>query len=64
MSPGVTAVDAVVVGGGIVGTSTAYHLTKMGAKVALLETGGDCVRDIGGVRRADPDSGPAPGPRA
>lgn len=31
--------DAVVVGGGIVGTSTAYHLTKMGAKVALLERG-------------------------
>ena len=39
MSPGATTVDAVVVGGGIVGTSTAYHLTKMGAKVALLERG-------------------------
>ena len=39
MSPGSIVVDAVVVGGGIVGTSTAYHLTKMGAKVALLERG-------------------------
>ena len=39
MSPGTTSVDAVVVGGGIVGTSTAYHLTKMGAKVTLLERG-------------------------
>ena len=38
MSPGTTA-DAVVVGGGIVGTSTAYHLTQMGAKVTLLERG-------------------------
>ena len=39
MSPGSIVVDAVVVGGGIVGTSTAYHLTKMGARVALLECG-------------------------
>ena len=39
MSPGVATADAVVIGGGIVGTSTAYHLTKMGAKVTLLERG-------------------------
>ena len=39
MSPTVATADAVVIGGGIVGTSTAYHLTKMGAKVTLLERG-------------------------
>ena len=39
MSPTVVTADAVVIGGGIVGTSTAYHLTRMGAKVALLERG-------------------------
>ena len=39
MSRTVATADAVVIGGGIVGTSTAYHLTRMGAKVTLLERG-------------------------
>ena len=29
--------DVVVIGGGIVGTSTAYHLSKKGVDVVLLE---------------------------
>ena len=29
--------DCVVIGGGVVGTSTAYHLAKKGVQVTLLE---------------------------
>ena len=29
--------DVIVIGGGVVGTSTAYHLAKRGLKVTLLE---------------------------
>lgn len=32
-------VDAVVIGGGILGAATAYHLTKFGAEVCLVERG-------------------------
>ena len=31
--------DVVIVGGGIVGSATAYYLAKGGAKVVLLEKG-------------------------
>ena len=33
------AVDALVIGAGVVGTSTAYFLAKQGLKVALCEKG-------------------------
>ena len=29
--------DVIVIGGGVVGTSTSYHLAKRGLKVTLLE---------------------------
>lgn len=29
--------DALVIGGGVIGASTAYQLSKMGYKVAILE---------------------------
>ena len=32
-------VDVAIVGGGIVGLATAYHLTRQGAKVAVFEKG-------------------------
>jgi 4-methylaminobutanoate oxidase (formaldehyde-forming) len=32
-----TSTDVVVVGGGVVGASTAYHLAKKGIKTLLLE---------------------------
>jgi len=31
--------DAVIIGGGIIGTFTAYYLSKRGLKVALVEKG-------------------------
>ncbi|YCH32234.1 FAD-binding oxidoreductase [Erwinia sp. D4-22] len=34
-----TAVDVIVIGGGIIGTSTAYELAKQGVSVALFEKG-------------------------
>jgi len=32
-----TATDAVVVGGGVIGASTAYHLAKKGVRAVLIE---------------------------
>ncbi len=29
--------DAIVIGGGLVGTSTAYHLVRAGAKTLLID---------------------------
>ncbi|MFN8371494.1 MAG: FAD-dependent oxidoreductase [Anaerolineae bacterium] len=34
--------DTIIIGGGVVGTSAAYHLTRAGAKVLLLDS-----RDLG-----------------
>ncbi|MEU2199014.1 FAD-binding oxidoreductase [Isoptericola sp. NPDC019482] len=46
--------DAVVVGGGVMGTSVAFHLAEAGAHVVLLESGelgsGSSGKPIGGVR--------------
>lgn len=46
--------DAVVVGGGVMGTSVAFHLAEAGADVLLLESGelgrGSSGKPIGGVR--------------
>ncbi|MEL7974568.1 FAD-binding oxidoreductase [Isoptericola sp. F-RaC21] len=50
--PGTT--DAVVVGGGVMGASVAFHLAEAGARVVLLEAGelgrGSSGKPIGGVR--------------
>jgi len=49
------AVDAIVIGGGIVGLASAYHLSKRGQKVLLLEKkypgSGSTGRCIGGIRQ-------------
>ncbi|SKC68509.1 NAD(P)/FAD-dependent oxidoreductase [Krasilnikoviella flava] len=46
--------DVVVVGGGVMGASVAFHLTEAGADVVLLESGelgrGSSGKPIGGVR--------------
>ncbi|MFY9331160.1 MAG: FAD-binding oxidoreductase [Candidatus Nanopelagicales bacterium] len=46
--------DVVVVGGGVMGTSAAFHLAEAGASVALIErgdlAGGSTSRAAGGVR--------------
>ena len=53
-------VDAVVVGGGIVGTSTALELADQGLSVALCEKGGigheQSSRNWGWVRAGDRDA--------
>jgi sarcosine oxidase subunit beta len=47
--------DAIVIGGGIIGTATGYYLTKKGLKVYLFEkdylTAGSTGRCIGGIRQ-------------
>ena len=47
--------DAIVIGGGIIGTATGYYLTKRGLKVFLFEkdylTAGSTGRCIGGIRQ-------------
>ena len=49
-----TAADVVVVGGGVMGTSTAFHLAEAGVNVVLIErgdlAGGSTSRAAGGVR--------------
>jgi sarcosine oxidase subunit beta len=49
------AVDAIVIGGGIVGLASAFHLSKRGQKVLLLEKNypgsGSTGRCIGGIRQ-------------
>jgi len=51
--------EVVVIGGGLVGTSTCYHLSKRGKKVVLLEKRGIAEeasgRSIGGVRQQNRD---------
>jgi sarcosine oxidase subunit beta len=47
--------DVVIIGGGIMGASTAYHLAKRGADVVLLETAemfglGSTGLNAGGIR--------------
>ncbi|MFI2294699.1 NAD(P)/FAD-dependent oxidoreductase [Isoptericola sp. NPDC019571] len=46
--------DVVVVGGGVMGTSVAFHLAEAGSRVVLLESGelggGSSGKPIGGVR--------------
>ncbi|MGH3077490.1 MAG: NAD(P)/FAD-dependent oxidoreductase [Gaiellaceae bacterium] len=52
--------DAVVVGGGVIGTSTAFHLAEAGTGVVLLEkselASGSTSRAAGGVRAQFSDS--------
>lgn len=47
--------DAIVIGGGIIGTATGYYLTKKGFTVCLIEkdylTAGSTGRCIGGIRQ-------------
>ena len=50
-----TAADVVIIGGGIMGASTAYHLAKRGADVVVLEAGemfglGSTGLNAGGIR--------------
>jgi len=49
--------DVVVIGGGVIGTSTAYYLSKKGIKVALVEKGdiasGAAGRSNGNIKLAD-----------
>ncbi|MBN2399817.1 MAG: FAD-binding oxidoreductase [Candidatus Aminicenantes bacterium] len=50
-----SAADAIVIGGGIIGLASAYHLSKRGQKVILLEKkypgSGSTGRCIGGIRQ-------------
>ena len=47
--------DAIVIGGGIIGTATGYYLSQKGLKVLLLEkdylTSGSTGRCITGIRQ-------------
>jgi len=47
--------DVIIIGGGIIGTATGYHLTRRGLKVYLFEkdylTAGSTGRCIGGIRQ-------------
>jgi len=49
--------DTIVIGGGVIGTSTAYYLSKKGIKVALIEKGdiasGAAGRSNGNIKLAD-----------
>jgi sarcosine oxidase subunit beta len=49
------AVDAIVIGGGIIGLASAFHLSKRGQRVRLLEKNypgsGSTGRCIGGIRQ-------------
>jgi sarcosine oxidase, subunit beta len=53
-SPLPTAADVVIVGGGVVGVSAAFHLAEAGAEVVLLErgqlAGGSTSKAAGGLR--------------
>src|SRR5215471_15301897 len=42
-----TTADAVVIGGGVTGTSLAYHLTKAGLRIVLLEKKHLCAGGTG-----------------
>lgn len=54
MSERPTGADVIVVGGGVIGTSTAFHLAEAGADVCLVEkgelAGGSTSRAAGGIR--------------
>ncbi len=38
--------DVIVVGGGVMGCATAYHLAKRGRRVLLLDAGADVLVDL------------------
>ena len=50
------AFDAIVVGGGLLGSATAYHLVAGGARTSLIEvsqrTAGDCPAGVCSDRRS------------
>ena len=63
-SPLPSAVDVVVIGAGVVGTSTAYFLAKQGKRVALIEkgrvAGEQSSRNWGWVRQQGRDAAELP----